>query len=52
MKKIHSLFILILLATLTSCYPLEDDEFALVPTTNNPSVTNAKPNSPMPAIGY
>jgi hypothetical protein len=38
---------------LTSCYrmPTEDD-FSLVPTTNNPAVTCERNDSPIPSVGY
>ncbi len=49
----HSLFALAALLFLTGCYAMpSNDEFCVVPTTNNPSVTNAKNESPIPQIGY
>jgi hypothetical protein len=38
---------------LTSCYrmPTEND-FSLVPTTNNPAITCEKNNTPIPGVGY
>ena len=39
---------------LTSCYRMpNEDDFSLVPTTNNPAVTNEKPGSFLPGmVGY
>lgn len=38
---------------LSSCYRMPtDDDFSVVPTTNNPSVTQEKPSGFMPAMGY
>lgn len=49
----YSLFSLGLLLVLTGCYAMpNDDEFCVVPTVNNPSVTNAKNDSPIPQLGY
>ncbi|WP_154017890.1 hypothetical protein [Candidatus Protochlamydia phocaeensis] len=41
------------IATLFSCYrmPTEND-FSVVPTTNNPAVTNEKTESLLPGMGY
>jgi hypothetical protein len=48
-----SLLAFVSLLLLTGCYTMpSDDEFCVVPTTNNPSVTNAKCDSPIPQLGY
>jgi hypothetical protein len=55
--KMASLFLLLLIIaasiSLTGCYRMPtDDDFSIVPTTNNPSVTCEKQNnSLMPTVG-
>lgn len=40
-------------ACLTSCYRMPgEDEFSVVPTTNNPSVTCEKSTGLMPSVPY
>ncbi|MFI0435656.1 MAG: hypothetical protein ACH350_08045 [Parachlamydiaceae bacterium] len=42
-----------LLLCLTSCYRMpNENEFSLVPTTNNPAVTCEKNTSILPGVGY
>ena len=37
----------------TACYRMPtDDDYSLVPTTNNPSVTCEKNDSMLPGLGY
>ncbi|MBA3722811.1 MAG: hypothetical protein H0W88_10485 [Parachlamydiaceae bacterium] len=45
---------LTLILVLDSCYRMPgDDDFSVVPTTNNPAVTHEKSNtSLMPSVGY
>lgn len=39
--------------TCTACYRMpNEDEYSVVPTTNNPSVTREKQTNPLPGIGY
>ena len=52
MKKVCSLFLFSVLTLLTSCAPTTEDDFPVVPTTNNPAVTNAQQQGLMPGIGY
>lgn len=36
-----------------SCYRMpEEDEFSLVPTTNNPAITHERNDSMVPAVSY
>ncbi|KIC71379.1 Uncharacterized protein PRO82_001843 [Candidatus Protochlamydia amoebophila] len=53
MKKIATVLSLCsLLLILSSCYRMPgENEFSVVPTTNNPSVTCEKPNSFLPGLG-
>ncbi len=48
-----ALFVCLSSMCLTSCYrmPTEND-FSVVPTTNNPALTCEKNNSVIPGIGY
>lgn len=42
-----------LLSLLSSCYRMPDkDEFSVVPTVNNPSVTHEKHDNFIPGLGY
>ena len=56
MKKtsLIKIALLICLFTLTSCYRMpEEDEFSVVPSTNNPDLTREKPSgSFMPGMGF
>lgn len=41
------------LFALTSCYRMPGDEdYCLIPTTNNPTVTGAQPTNMMPSTKY
>lgn len=54
MNRIRLLFAIVIISgALTSCYrmPTEDD-FCVVPATNNPSVTREKPQGPIPQLSY
>lgn len=52
-KFLSHLLTISCLLLLTSCYRMPgEDEFSVVPTTNNPSVTNEKPDSFIPGMGY
>lgn len=43
----------LLMMTLQSCYHMPaDDEFSVVPTINNPAVTNERSDHFMPGVGY
>lgn len=45
------LFFLLTLCTLTGCYRMPTDEdWSLVPTTNNPAITCEKNDSPLPGL--
>lgn len=47
------LLVSFVLVTLCSCYRMpHEDEYSLVPTVNNPSVTCDKNDCPLPQIGY
>lgn len=50
---VYSLLAFSLLNLCQSCYrmPTEDD-FSVVPTTNNPDVTCEKPRNLLPGLGY
>lgn len=49
--KIFTSFALLLV--LTSCYRMpSENDFSVVPTTNNPAVTCEKPTGLLPKIGY
>lgn len=52
-KQSHLLCCLFLLATVTACYkmPTEDD-FSLVPMTNNRDVTRDRGQGLMPGVSY
>lgn len=42
-----------LLTSSTGCYRMPtDDDFSLVPTTNNPAVTREKNDGLIPGLGY
>jgi hypothetical protein len=44
---------LFLTVALTSCYRMPtDDDFSVVPTTNNPALTCDKNDSLIPSVGY
>ena len=48
-----TLFFMNLGLSLCSCYRMPgEDEFSVIPTTNNPAVTKEKPSALMPGIGY
>ncbi len=52
MKPMSILLAFCLLATLMSCYRMpRDDEYSVLPTTNNPAVTNQRQEAFLPAIG-
>ena len=43
----------VLTVVLSSCYRMPaEDEFSVGPTTNNPAVTNERPESFIPGMGY
>ena len=48
------LFMLGTMLVLSSCYRMPgEDEYSLVPTTNNPAITHEKPGSLLPGgMGY
>jgi PBP1b-binding outer membrane lipoprotein LpoB len=52
--RMKSIILLLTLATLmTACYRMPtDDDFSLVPATNNPAVTGERDESAMPGMGY
>ncbi|HEV8052490.1 MAG TPA: hypothetical protein VGP47_08345 [Parachlamydiaceae bacterium] len=44
--------LILLISTMTSCYRMpENDEFSMVPSTNNPNYTREKANQ-NPGVGY
>ncbi|MCE5317207.1 MAG: hypothetical protein LLG04_07580 [Parachlamydia sp.] len=49
----HFIYMAALLMVLTGCYrmPTEDD-YCVIPTTNNPDVTGEKRTSPIPGVKY
>jgi len=53
-KKILSSFMFIFcLSLLTGCYRMpSENEYSLVPTTNNPAVTYEKNDNLMPSVKY
>ncbi len=53
-NKISSLFLLFFsFVVLASCYRMpNDNEYSLVPTTNNPAVTCEKNDNIMPSVKY
>lgn len=53
-KWIYSFCLLTLFATsLCSCYRMPtDDDYSLVPSTNNPTVTRQRAESPLPQASY
>lgn len=54
MKTVKALMLLSLtLCLFTSCYRMPtDDDYCVIPTTNNPDVNNAQSASFMPSVGY
>ena len=55
MKKllIKSFFTALLLTSLAGCYPMPtEDDFSVVPTTNNPDVTRDTGDSLLPGGGF
>lgn len=44
---------IVLAGICTSCYRMPtDDDFCIVPATNNPSVTHEKSQGPIPQLSY
>ncbi len=55
LSRIHTQWIIYfgLVLSLTACYRMPTDEdYCVVPTTNNPAVTCEKPSGPMPQLSY
>ena len=47
------ILLLAVAALFAACYRMpSDDDYCLIPATNNPSVTGAAPSSPMPSTSY
>ena len=52
-KHKHFIVFASLLLCLTSCYRMPtDDDFSVIPTTNNPDVTGEKPGNWTPNVSY
>lgn len=48
-----TIFFICALLTLTGCYRMPTDEdFSVIPTTNNPDITRDRGESMMPNVGY
>lgn len=48
-----ALLLLTLPLLLTGCYAMPgDDDYCVIPTTNNPGVTCQKASTPMPSTGF
>jgi hypothetical protein len=54
LRILKTLMALIFIANmLTACYRMPaDNEFSLVPTTNNPDITGDRGNSILPSVSY
>lgn len=54
MKKIARLVCFVfLLSCVTSCYKMpKEDDYSLVPMTNNPDITRDRGNGLMPGVSY
>lgn len=54
LSKLNKIMALFLIAfSLTGCYTMPgEDDYSLVPTTNNPDITREKSDSFMPQMSY
>jgi hypothetical protein len=53
MNRTILLILVVTALSCTSCYRMPgEDEFCLVPATNNPSVTHEKAQGPIPQLSY